>query len=259
MSMPSDQLELLIAGYVLGDLTPEEAAEFEQLLAKYPAIAEDVAQMQTSLERAYAPPDVPPPPHLRSAILNQVHLAEPLLDTSSTNSLPSPPAVFTARQQRFPWRRVFDLAAASIILALGFYNYRLQQALQTARPSQPDAILTYSLQPIQAGSEASARVVVDPNTLEATLMVENLPPLPPNQVYVMWTVLEPNAPFTTDDKDAILTEVFRVDEQGNFTETLPVPVVYRVEGVVTNVAVTIEDAAAPQLHVGAPVVIAQPL
>jgi hypothetical protein len=75
----------------------------------------------------------------------------------------------------------------------------------------------------------------------------------------MWTVLEPNAPFTTDDKDAILTEVFRVDEQGNFTETVPVPVVYRVEGVVTNVAVTIEDAAAPQLHVGAPVVIAQPL
>jgi anti-sigma-K factor RskA len=258
--MPSDQLELLIAGYVLGDLSPEEAAEFEQLLAENSAIAAEVAQMQASLELAYPPPEVAPPAHLRSAILDQVHLTEPQLDRPTPNSPIARTDRLADRQRRFPWRRMLDVAAAALILTLGIQNYRLRQTLQTVQPTpQQYAILTYSLQPIQAGSEASVRVEVDPNTLKATLIAENLPPLPPNQVYAVWTVVEPDAPFTTDDKNAILTEVFRVDEQGNFSQTVVVPEAYRFSDVVTNVAVSIEDASAPQLHVGTPVVIAEPL
>ncbi|WP_416666220.1 anti-sigma factor [Egbenema bharatensis] len=263
MSTPSEQLELLIAGYVLGDLSPEEAAELAQLLADDPAIAAEVAQMQTALELTYTPPEVQPPAHLRTAILEQAHLTPDAISgtTPQPDRLPpASPVRLADRRSRFPWRRAVDVAAAALILALGLSNYRLQQALQATQPDSPQyTILTYSLQPTQANSEASARVAVNPNTLEANLIVENLPPLPPGQVYVVWTVLEPNAPFTTDDKDAILTEVFQVDEQGNFSRIIAVPEVYRFDGVVTNVAVTIEDASAPQLHVGAPIVIAEPL
>jgi anti-sigma factor RsiW len=71
-SMPSEyseHLQLMIAGYVLGDLDPDEAVEFEQLLATDPAIAAEVAQMQNALETAYAPVEISPPSHLRSAIM----------------------------------------------------------------------------------------------------------------------------------------------------------------------------------------------
>lgn len=61
-SMPSEQLQLLIAGYVLGDLSSEEVEEFEQLLANDSAIADEVARMQKALEISYAPPEVAPPP-----------------------------------------------------------------------------------------------------------------------------------------------------------------------------------------------------
>ncbi|WP_421656795.1 anti-sigma factor [Leptothermofonsia sp. ETS-13] len=81
------------------------------------------------------------------------------------------------------------------------------------------AVLTYALAATKTESNASAVVVVNPNNLEATLEVKNLPPLPPGKVYALWTVLEPNAPFTKDEKKAILTEVFQVDDRGNFSQT----------------------------------------
>ena len=46
----SEHLQLLIAGYVLGDLDLNEATEFEQILTADPAIAAEVAQMQQALE-----------------------------------------------------------------------------------------------------------------------------------------------------------------------------------------------------------------
>jgi hypothetical protein len=82
-----------------------------------------------------------------------------------------------------------------------------------------------------------------------------LPPLPPGRVYVLWTVLTQNAPFTTDEKEAILTETFQVDERGNFSQTITVPKAYRSKELVTKVAVTMEDANAPQRHAGSPIII----
>lgn len=241
--MPSEELQLLVAGYVLGDLDPAEAAEFEQLLAQNPAIAEEIQQMQATLEAVYAPPPVPPPAHLRSQILAKVDAA-------------SAAPVSLARRRLFPWRSVLEVAAAALIITLGINNYRLQQTLQTARLNpEPSANLTYVLNATDAKSQASAKVIVDPDNLEAKISVQNLPPLPPGKVYALWTVVAPTAPYTTDDKEAILTEVFEVDDRGNFSQTIAVPKVYRSKNQVTKVAVTIEDASAPQKHIGSPIMI----
>ncbi|WP_421656794.1 hypothetical protein [Leptothermofonsia sp. ETS-13] len=122
-SMPSEELQLLIAGYVLGDLSPEEAAEFERLLAEDLAIAEEVARMQDALEMSYAPPEVPPPAHLRSAVLDQV-----------ISATPEPPAAFNPRvRTRMPWRSLMEVAAAAVIIALGINNYHLGQELKSAQ------------------------------------------------------------------------------------------------------------------------------
>jgi anti-sigma-K factor RskA len=246
MSMPSEELQLLVAGYVLGDLSPEEAAEFEHLVAENPAIAAEVTQMQRALEAAYAPPEVAPPEHLRSAILNQVQAEVP----NGT------PRVRPAGQRRLPWRGLLEVAAAVIIIALGVNNYRLWQAVKTARiETQKYATLSYALAATRGNSDASAIVEVDPNILKARLKVKNLPPLSPGKVYALWTVLKPNAPFTTDEKSAILTEVFQVDEQGNFSQVIAVPRAFRSQELVTKVAITVEDAHQPQKHRGSPILI----
>lgn len=245
MSMPSEELKLIIAGYVLGDLSPEEATEFERLLVQDPAIAEEVTQMQNALEISYSSPEVAPPIHLRSTILEKAQVAD-----SETGTR----AVFRSRR-RFSWRSGMEVAAAVLIVMLGINNYRLWQALQTSQTeTQRYAVLTYVLDATN-DSQAAATVVVNPNTLEATISIKNLPPLPPGKVYALWTVLKPNAPFTTDEKKAILTEVFQVDDRGNFSDTIAVPKAYRTKELVMKVAVTIEDSNAPQRHTGAPIMI----
>lgn len=246
MSMPSEELQLLIAGYVLGDLSLEEAAEFERLLVQDPAIAEEITQMQNALEMSYAPPEITPPIHLRSTILKTAQMANSETSTRTVSRSP----------RWLSWRSSMEVAAAVLIVALGTNNYRLWQALQTSQTeTQRYASLAYVLDATRSGSQASATVVVDPNTLEATISAKNLPPLPPGKVYALWTVLQPDAPFTTDQKKAILTEVFQVDDRGNFSQTIAVPKAYRSKELVMKVAVTIEDGNAPQKHTGAPIMV----
>ncbi|MBD3884871.1 anti-sigma factor [Phormidium tenue FACHB-886] len=258
-SMLPEHLQLLIAGYVLGDLDDVEAADFEQLLATEPAIAEEVAQVQKALELTYDPPKVEPPAHLRDAIL-AAYAHESVAAQQSTPQKLSVAA--GANKKPFPWGKLLGAAAAAAIAALGISNYRLWQTLQAIQTQpteaeQSDDSIAYTLQATAPANAASASVLVNPSRLEATLDVENLPALPPGKVYVLWTVLKQNAPFTADSKEAILTEVFTVDAQGNRLRTIAVPDVYRSREWVAKLAVTVEDAAAPQKHTGKPILITQ--
>ncbi|MBE9010159.1 anti-sigma factor [Pseudanabaenaceae cyanobacterium LEGE 13415] len=231
-SMSSEHLQLLIAGYVLGDLDPAEAAEFERLLDQNPAIAQEVEEMQQALELTYDLPEVVPPAHLRSKIL-------------------STPVSRVRTRRSMPWSPIFNVAAAGLILALGINNYTLRQSLlQSQSENRQLTAMVFALQGTERARMASAKFEVDPNTLEARLVVQNLPPLPPGKVYALWTVLKPDAPFTMDNQNAILTVSFTVDAQGNAIESMPVPKAYRNGEMVTRVAVTAEDAAAPQRHQG---------
>lgn len=249
-SISSEHSQLLIAGYILGDLDPQEAAEFEQLLSHNPAIAEEVQRMQTVLELSYAPQEIEPPTHLRSSVLS-AHRSQP--PVTSLQPVPNKPT-----RRSFPWSRAVHVAAAIAIAVLGINNYQLWQALQASQTeAQRLATLVYSLQATASGNPAAATVAVDPNRLEAVVTVQNLPPLPPGKVYVLWTVVKQDAPVTRDDKNAILTEVFTVDDSGQFSQAISVPPVFRSAKWVSTVAVTVEDAAAPQRHQGKPVMIAE--
>jgi anti-sigma-K factor RskA len=260
LSMPSEELQLLIAGYVLGDLDPAESAEFERLLATDPAIAVEVTQMQKALELSYAPAEVDPPDHLRSTILSAV--SSDLLSPSPSTQTPAMPIPITRsgsrRSQRraLPWTSIIGAVAATLIAALGINNYRLWQELKTLQANSPSSEeQQYVLQGSDAYRAVVAEVVVNPVDLEASLTIQNLPPLPPGKVYAFWTVLQPDAPFTTDPKGAILTGVFRPDTQGNVMQIVSLPPVFRSLEFVAKVAVTIENAASPQNHQGTPILI----
>jgi anti-sigma-K factor RskA len=251
LSSSSEHLQLLIAGYVLGDLTSEEAAEFEQLLQEDAAIAQEVEKMQQVLELSYAPPAVAPPDHLRTQILNAA-----TQQSTSQASTPSP----QPRSNVIPWGKVAGVIAAGTIVALGLNNYRLWQNLQTTQAElRQSKTLVYSLQPTNTAVPASATVVVNSGSLEAVLDAENLPPLPPGKVYALWAVLEQGSPFPTDPKGAILTGVFEVNDEGRALEKIQIPEVYRNSDVIAKVAVTLEDADAPEKHIGDPIMITQAL
>lgn len=241
---PPEQLEELMAGYALDNLSPEETQRLEQLLAENPQLATEVNRLEEVLALLpYALPEVEPPLHLRSTLLQAA-----VVQTNHRHPL--------RQLSLLPWSKIAGSIAALLALVLGLDNYRLRQTLQATQAVKGQfETLTYSLEKTKAAEATSAQVVVNPNNLEAKLTIKNLPPLPPGKVYVLWTVLEQDAPYTTDSKGAILTEAFVVDAQGNVSQTFTVPRVYRSRELVSKIAVTVEDAASPQKHKGSPILL----
>ncbi len=154
------------------------------------------------------------------------------------------------------------IVAACAALALSIQNYSLKQQLQQLQASlieQPNSrvnqTLALSLEPTNASQTGAVEVIVNPSQLTAQLTAADLPPLPADQVYALWTVVAENAPVTADSKNAILTAAFTVDGAGNQSEQIPLPSVFQNQAVVVAIAITIEDATAPQLHQSSPILV----
>ncbi|MGB3293479.1 MAG: anti-sigma factor [Phormidesmis sp.] len=269
--LPEEQ-ELLMAGYVLGDLSQEESQQFEQLLVANPHLQNEIVQLQQSLDAAYGA-QVSPPAHLKNSILDAVNqtaeqtaqTVEPSVNREPSSPSPVPPPARASQPstpKRFIQWAVSGLAivAALIAAALGVQNYTLRQALE-GRESLPTAQsetdqLTFALTSDDSET-GEVELVINPAQSSGQLEAQGLPPLDEGKVYVLWTVVEENTPVTTDEKNAILTAVFTVDEAGSQSQQITVPSVYRDPSLLKAVAVTIEDADAPQAHQSAPILIEQ--
>lgn len=256
--------QLLIAGYILGDLSRSEGRLFEQMLAANPALWQEVAQLQRSLDLTYGT-EVTPPPHLKAAVLTAA--GQPAQQPAATVVTNRPHRRRTQQVTRWGFTRWASglgvAAAALLIVALGVQNYTLRQALQATSMQQPSSETTFSLAPVESSQKGSVDFTVNPARADAVLKAEGLAPLPADQVYVLWTVVSENAPVTTDLKNAVLTAVFTVDSAGNQIQQIAVPSVFRGDedaatpdfGLIKAIAVTIESAAAPQQHRSAPILI----
>lgn len=264
---PSEQYseqQLLIAGYILGDLSAEEARSLDQLMQANPSFVEgEIVQLQQSLERLYGE-EVAPPNYLKGRLLSAFERpnAQPanLSTQEPTRRRAAPSRHFSF--PRFPqWVLAgFSVATAGLILAMGFQNYGLRRSLQTvqnAQTQQPATeTLTFSLAPVE-GKEQSGEitVVVNPDKLNALVKTTDLPPLEAGKVYALWTVVAENAPVTKDSKNAILTAVLPENAAGSDVQQIAVPDVFRDRTLIKAVAVTVEDRAAPQQHQNSPIFI----
>ncbi|MGC1310200.1 MAG: anti-sigma factor [Phormidesmis sp.] len=290
-STPSERILFLVSGYVLGTLEEAESEEFARSIIEDPTILEAVDQMQEALEQTYSPMAVEPPPQLREKVLiaqfanasvavrppqNMVqsmaqNTAQNTASAAFATTPSSLPPALSSQSARSASRWLW-VAASAIIVALGFSNYGLWRSLKqqlASTPAQPTAEplaagqpaiapLTYRLTSTNAAA-GTAKVAVNTDRLTAQLDAAQLPELPPDQVYVLWAVLKPEAPFTTDSKGAVLTTTFRVGPEGSTNKTLAVPEVFQQPELVAALGITIESADAPQGHTGSPVLLSEPL
>ena len=247
-TLPPECEQLLVSGYVLGNLSPAEALLFKEMLTENPDLMEQVAAMQEALDLAYAPPEVLPTATLRDRILTAASSQTNIEAATSSTTSNSKSTVTT--KPKLPWNKILGAIAIAAITILGVANYRLWQSIQTAKTTDTQSDrLTYLLKGEDA-AKTTAKLVVSPERLNATLNVNNLPPLPPQKAYALWTVVGKDVPYTTDEKGAILTAVFQVNESGNFAHEIAVPQPYLEPKTIKIVAITVEDVSAPQAHQG---------
>jgi anti-sigma-K factor RskA len=72
-SSTPESIDLLMAGYIVGDLTAAELIEFKRLLAQHPKLAQEINQLDATCDRVMTGPhEVQPPPHLWANIRTQI-------------------------------------------------------------------------------------------------------------------------------------------------------------------------------------------
>ncbi|MFB2894490.1 anti-sigma factor domain-containing protein [Aerosakkonemataceae cyanobacterium BLCC-F50] len=223
-------IETLAAGYVVGNLDPSEVAVFEELLRENPALAEEVNQLQATLNRvAYDLNSIAPPAHLRSAIL-----------AAATTPQLTP----RHQQLQFPWRTVIGSVAALLILYLGVENYQLRQESKLAQDintllQQPQTQL-FSLKAVNATNTATGSFVVNLGQRQGVLSVQNLAPPPANKVYRLWAIA---------DGEKIPCGKLNTNSQGKVLEKFWMPADFYDTGI-SGLFVTLESSESSRYPTG---------
>ena len=243
-SAPHPDWHDLLAGYALGNLSPQEQATLKQLLTQQPELkAEIVAYQETlaSIPYALEPKSLP-------------HGLEEAIVTAAKQPRLAAPPTTTARSwfRRRSWYPAAAAAAACLMAIMGGDNYRLRQQqtalktqLATAQSEQqtltqkldeataslaefstqksfksvvdilrqPNA-LVYSLQGTDTAATSSGSLLTLPNHSEVQLVSHNLPVLPTGQVYRLWSV-------ATETSAPMFCGQFNNTDAGNVQWTVP--------------------------------------
>ncbi|MBT9317633.1 anti-sigma factor [Leptothoe spongobia] len=182
-----EEKRMLLAGYVLGDLVPEERERVEQLVLDDPVMLKELQALQASFEvmpQGLVP--VVPPAHLRERIVMRSSKAVGVRE-------PREPEVRQSRGKIWP---VLVGVVAISTLALAMDNLRLRN--QLAQRIKSDRVASILQQPNSRlialtgdGNDAAGTLLFTPgNWQEVIVSLGDLPPLPPEEIYRMWLMLE---------------------------------------------------------------------
>lgn len=192
----------LLAGYALGDLTPEELAFLEDYLQTHPEAHQEISALQQTL--AFVPLALPEPvPQLRRKLVKP-----PLLRA----------------------------AVATILIAVGCLlmagqNYQMRQQivqLQQAMELPDNRII--GLNPLHVSHQSMGSLLIAPRMAKGILSIQNLPPPPRGKKYTLWIV--------DQNGKKVFCQQFVPDRGGRVMVMVPIDpsMVYTSE-----VAITIED------------------
>ena len=196
---PEDRSEL-IAGYVLGDLTPDEIVLVEEYLAAHPERQAEIASLMLSLDLLpLALPANNPSLSLRQQIM---HVAE-------TGSVVAKAPIKQPKITRL-WRPAIAGIGLLLLTGLGWNNYRLSQELATVKQNLSTQIAQnkqsqdyrsvvnllqqpnnrfLTLKSMPGKSMGMGSLIVVPNKSIAVLNLQQLAPILPGQVYRVWAIM----------------------------------------------------------------------
>jgi anti-sigma-K factor RskA len=237
-SLTPEAIEILAAGYAVGDLDHAEAEVFEQLLTENPALAVEVDQLRATLDQVvYSLNSVEPPPSLQSAILN-----------SATATLqPS-----QAKRFRIRWQTVMGGIAALLVLYLGVDNYRLRQDFRIAQDTntllQQSQTQLFSLKAVNASETAAGSFVVNLGQRQGILALQNLVAPPAGKVYRLWAIA---------DGEKIPCGTLKINPQGKVLDKFWMPADFYDTGI-SGLFVTVESSETSRYPTGATVMQSNP-
>lgn len=228
MTRPTDDANStdLLAGYALGDLSPAEEIRLRQVLAESPAQAHEATSYEEALALLpYGLPTAEPSARLKGKILQAASNASsiPERETPASNVIPlKRPSTPSSPQRRWQqWIPAISSGIAAVaVVALGLNQVQLgkqsqqtlalqqqlkatNRQLETLRSElsanqqvtallEDPSIQVHSLVGEASGQTgdrlASARVLIKPGEPEVTLVAQNLPQLPEDQIYRFWAV-----------------------------------------------------------------------
>jgi Anti-sigma-K factor rskA len=192
----------LIAGYVLGDLTPVELELVEAYLAAHPEAQAEIASLTLPLD--LLPLTLPanePPPSLRHQILQ----------AAKGSQVTSRPVTELKSEPSKMWRSIAAGLGLLLLAGLGWNNYRLSQELaavkqdlktielaqRQAKTKDDRSLVSLLQQPNNRlvtlknmpGKTGAGSLIVIPSKSVAVLILQKIEPLPPGQVYRTWAIM----------------------------------------------------------------------
>lgn len=256
--------EELAAGYAVGALDRPDLERFRELLTgcdRCRSLAAEYSAVAAFLPAALEPLDASP--GLRERIMEEVRRPALLVELEPSQAprlregsveAPPPRSLGAARAART--RRLFDwalplAALVTVVLGLGYWNYRLQQrvaeqaALIQVQHEALAAVAAGGRQWALAGTPEAAGahglLVQDPHNPRPVLVVQGLPPLSSDRAYQAW-VISGSTPTGAG--------LLEPDGRGGQVARLDLPL-----GSADTVAVTIEPARGSVSPTG-PIVVA---
>ncbi len=217
----------LIAGHILGDLSPEEAARLDEALDQTPELRAEIGAFGAAFSMIpYNLPLLEPSARLKDRIISAASdsLAEPLPGRIAVNSLEATPAnVVPITSPRRNWKRWIPTGiAAAAVAALGWNQIQLsQQFQQAAAMKQQLQAMKTELEQLRSESQANrgtiallsqpdtqmypligitnpnnsristARILSSAGSVNVTLVAHDLPKLSKSQIYRLWAVATP--------------------------------------------------------------------
>lgn len=187
MNKLSDSIYELLAGYVSGDLAPDELEQCRQLLIDQPELETEIAAIESSIGlviNAFSTAD--PPAKVRQNLLEAVAQEQ------------SHAVISIAKYRQAPqvsWQRLANGVAAALVLGLGWHSFQLRQQLASTQTllaafQSPDARLFAFKGMMDPAS--TGRLMFDPQMQRASLALYNLPAATDNQVLRLWAMVGSN-------------------------------------------------------------------
>ena len=205
MASPSDPTaEDLAVEYVLGELSPEDAATFERRVAGDPALAEEVRRLRATLGLLPFATVTEPPAHLRARVV-------------AAGAGHASARATTRAPRRVVWSRFAAAAAAVVALAFGFDAYRVRRELGLEREltrmlEEPNVVRSFAL----AGSGgAYGTVALDLDAKRGAVVLRGLRALPTGERYRLWARVGDRSVFCGE---------FAASAAGTIVAQFPVPV-----------------------------------